>query len=106
MADMGQIVLHGHTFTQLGPALRRELSLPQFLEQAFIGMNRHTPPMGARGTLCPQGAGGTSGGWKVYDPAQLERRFDVVWTAQRLALPGVKAVLAKCGPCRTGHALQ
>jgi hypothetical protein len=37
VSDVGQTVLHLDTFSQLGTSFRRQLSLPQLLQQPLIG---------------------------------------------------------------------
>jgi len=55
-ANMGQRMLNGYSFAQLGSPLRRRLPLAQLDEQGFIRVDAYAASLGTGGALSLQGA--------------------------------------------------
>src|SRR5579859_2934255 len=86
-ADVGEGVLHRHALSELGSALWCQLPFPEFLQQAFVGMDVHAATGGTGGTLLPQRAELTLLLRGVHGCVETEGDDHCVGTANGTGLP-------------------
>src|SRR5579875_3102347 len=96
---MGQGMLNRHSFTQGLSAFWNLLTLTQFHEQSFIGMNAHTTPFGSGGAWRLQKTLRTSAFGEVNHTTRHKRHLLPCWTPDSLPFPiAGKGLLRKALP--------
>jgi hypothetical protein len=87
VADVRQGMFDRHALAQFCPPRRRRLALAQFAQQAFVGMNGDTAPVGARRAARLKGARRAPLLGKVDRLPPTKRNHNLVGAGDRLVIP-------------------
>jgi hypothetical protein len=107
-ADVGEGVLDGDAFAQLGAIGWRRLALPQLHQEPLVGMDRHAAAVGA-GVVQRSRRGQAAqvcSGKRAVPPGANGSTAPLGQRIVRASPSSAKAALGKQPPLRTGRALQ